>query len=398
MNHPAPASPPITALLRSKGKNTIGHETNLARSPIWQARALREEAETVVSPVLFGHPFRKVEGLCLTTGDQRLFAHLTTAFVRLGCPDTRQVPFSLGDAALTMRYETTGGRQRALIRASLGRLRSVTFESALRHPDGEETVLGWGLIDSYLVTTKGGGKGWVKLSETVAQLLREGSVTLLHAPTWEAICAEDDVAGRLWTFLESENIGGGWRYSLFRADRVDGGSGSSMPTIAEVLQLGWTSRKRRIAQRVREACSVVERHDPRYRLNLAAGSLPGSWVLTCTRSRTSRQDRRAPIPQEVVQAWRLAYHSHLPSRRQHQVLTELLERRTVEWIVSELQSGDDDPFDSMMQTDRDLSASDIVRARSEEESWAAAKERESSTAEQSLLDLLGEVRSHLYRD
>jgi hypothetical protein len=154
-----PSSPPITTLLLSKGRNTLGHETNLARSPIWHARPRAPEDDTVVAPVLFGHPFRNVEGRPLTTTDQRLFAHLTTTYVRLGCPADRQVPFSLSEAAGALGHEVLGGKQRSLVRASLGRLRSATFESAIRHADGHETVLGWGLIDSYLVTTKGNGKG-----------------------------------------------------------------------------------------------------------------------------------------------------------------------------------------------------------------------------------------------
>ena len=153
MNNLSPASPPISATLLSKGKHTIGHETNLCRAPIWHTRPHSNDDDTVVSPVLFGHPFRKVEGHCLTTTDQRLFAQLTTTYVRSGCPDSRQVPFSLGDAATTMGHDVLGGRQRSLIRWSLGRLRSVTFESAMRHPDGNQTVLGWGLIDLWVPRT-----------------------------------------------------------------------------------------------------------------------------------------------------------------------------------------------------------------------------------------------------
>ncbi len=232
MNESCSSLPFISTSLLSKGKNTIGHETNLARSPIWHARPRGTDDDTVVPLFLFGHPFRKVEGRSLATTDQRLFAHLTTAYVRSGCPESRQVPFSLSGASAFLGYETAGGRQRSLVRCSLGRLRSVTFEFALRHPDGHETVIGWGLIDGHLVTTRGGGKGWVKISEAVAHLLQEGSVTYLHAPTWDAIRSEDEVAGRLWSFLESERIGKAWRYPLLSSEH-------SAPTlsIADVLQL-----------------------------------------------------------------------------------------------------------------------------------------------------------------
>ena len=200
MNTVEQSVPAITKVLLSKGRKTIGHETNLSRSPLWNARQRPAPDSTIFSPMLYGHAFRQVEGHPLTTTDQRLFAYLTTAFVRAGCPADRRVPFSLGDAALTLGHADLGGKQRALVRGSLARLRSVTIESAVRHPDGHETVLGWGLIDSYLVTTGGLGTGWIVLGEPISRLLAEGSVTFLHAPTWEAICAQDELAGRLLEF------------------------------------------------------------------------------------------------------------------------------------------------------------------------------------------------------
>ncbi len=62
MNEAQPAVPAITTLLLSKGKNTIGHETNLSRSPLWSARKQMAPDETVVSPMLYGHAFLQVEG------------------------------------------------------------------------------------------------------------------------------------------------------------------------------------------------------------------------------------------------------------------------------------------------------------------------------------------------
>lgn len=40
--------PQITTQLLGKGKNTIGHETNLARSPIWRSRLHSDPDETMV--------------------------------------------------------------------------------------------------------------------------------------------------------------------------------------------------------------------------------------------------------------------------------------------------------------------------------------------------------------
>ena len=396
MNDSCSSLPVITTSLLSKGKNTIGHETNLARTPIWHARPRGTTDDTVVSLFLFGHPFRKVEGRNLTTTDQRLFAHLTTVYVRSGCPDTRQVPFSLSEASELLGYETAGGRQRALVRAALGRLRSVTFESALRHPDGHETIIGWGLIDGYLVTTRGGGKGWVKISEPVAHLLREGSVTYLHAPTWDAIRSEDEVAGRLWSFLESERIGKGWRYPLLRGDEATSRTSPTTLAIADVLRLNWASRPRRIAQRVREACDVVERHDRRYHLRLTAGHSRGSWVLTCSRSQAVHTTT-TETPDAIIRVWREAHQSRLPSIKQRAILNELLTRRPVSWIVEHLQRGKqaDNPFGSLLAADRERSASDLAAARHVEEEWERAKQQESSTGEQSLMELIGSVKRNL---
>lgn len=390
MNHVQQSVPAITASLRSKGRNTVGHETNLARSPIWQSRSRPGEDETIVTPLLFGHPFRKVEGHALTTSDQRLFAHLTTSFVRSGCPDARQVAFSLGEAATAVGYEALGGRQRSLMRASLSRLRSVTFESALRHPDGSENILGWGLIDTYLVTSSGGGKGWVKISEPVAHLLREGSVTFLHAPTWEAICREDEVAGRLWSFLESESIGPAWRYSLFAPEAMP--RKATVPAIADILQLRWSSRKR-VAKRIREACAVIEAHDRRYRLSIATGKGGGAWVLTCSRTRSPRVARGDSIPAEVMTTWRRVHRSHLPSQRQRAILFEILGRHSAGWVVEQLRDGATaDPFAYLLSADRASSRHALTTARDAELRWEQVKAEESAQGEQSLADLIGRVR------
>ena len=395
MNEPLTTPPTITTTILAKGRSTLGHETNLARAPIWHARPRSADGETVVTPILFGHPFCKVEGRTLTTTDQRLFAHLTTSYIRTGCPASRQVPFSLGDAASAVGHEMLGGKQRSLVRASLGRLRSVTFESALRHADGNETVLGWGLIDSYLVTTRGGGKGWVTLSEAVASLLQEGSVTFLHAPTWEAICAEDEVAGRLWSFLESENLGRGWRYSLFGSSQRSMTT-SSVPAISDVLTLNWASR-RKVAQRIGEACAVVMTHDKRYRLEIAPAKARGNWNLVCSWSRErALKSTGQSLPQTVVHAWRRAYRSQLPSVRQRSVLGELLTRHSPEWVADVLSEETGcDSLRHLLDQDRLVSDQRLSAARQEEQHWEVEKQRQSSEAARSLAELIAEVKGHV---
>lgn len=215
-SHQAPVfDPPITLALRKKGPKTLGHETNLARAPMWAVEDRPMQGDLLAPSILYGRPFRIAAGRRPTTADQRLYAELTTIYVREGCQDHRRVPFSLGWAARLLGHEN-GGRQRQLVRRSLARLRSLTLECALRDSSGE-TVLGFGLLDRYLTTERGGGQGWGVLSEEVAHLLRQGSVTYLNAPTWDAIRADDELAGLLWTFLEAWRIGSGFNYQLFAA-------------------------------------------------------------------------------------------------------------------------------------------------------------------------------------
>lgn len=385
-------TPPVTSLLLSKGKNTVGHETNLARSPLWNLRKRAAHSDTVVSPVLYGRPFRQAAGARLTTADQQLFAHLTTMFVRAGCPDDRRVPFSLGDAAIALGYDDRGGKQRNLVRQSLARLGSVMLESAVRHPDGHETVLGWGLIDSYLISTRGGGKGWVMVSEAVSVLLREGSVTFLHAPTWKAITDEDEVAGRLWSFLESENLGPGWRYPLFPPD--DPGMGAraqTMPTISEIVMLRWASRGE-IAKRIRQACTVIQAHDRRYRLTITNGKTPGTWILQCSRTcQPAARTGEGGLPEPLRRAWRTAYRSHLPSARQRTVLLELLERHASTWITECLLNAHAlgiDPLRHIIEQDRLISDQRLALAKATEDRWDEEKQRMNGEAERSLAELL----------
>jgi hypothetical protein len=390
MTQTASALPDITALLVSKGRNTVGHETNLARSPLWNMRKRVAHVETVVSPDLYGHPFRQVAGSHLTTSDQYLFAYLTTMFLRAGCPDGRRVPFSLGDAVIALGYDDLGGKQRKLVRKSLARLGSVVLESAVRYPDGHETVIGWRLIDNYVITTRGGGRGWVGISDAVGELLASGSVTFLHAPTWRAIRDDDEVAGRLWSFLESESIGRGWRYPLFRSDRE--AAPRSLPSIAEVLQLDWSNRPK-IAHRLREACRVIEAHDTRYRLTITTGRGEGSWILTCARGNPVSRTDPDVLPNAILKAWRQAFRSHLPSHRQEAVLKELLTRRSPEWIAAQLADAQGDPFRALLDADSGQSKAALQAARQEEEDWDVTKSRESAGAEQSLAELLAAVRS-----
>lgn len=176
--------------LRTKGPDTVAHETNLARAPVWNARTPVAPDQLVTISVLYGQPFQQKGGQPLTAADQRWFAELTNRWVREGCSADLRVAFSLREAAEILGYKGGGGRQLQLISSSLVRLRSATFVSALRRPDGTEKRTTWGLIDlaQAIEPRSGPGRGWAELNRHMAALLQEGSVTYLHAPlVWDSL-------------------------------------------------------------------------------------------------------------------------------------------------------------------------------------------------------------------
>jgi len=391
---PAVEPPPVSAALRRLGPRTLGHETNLARAPLWDARARPVQLSLVAPTVLYGQQFRQVAGARLTVTDQRLFAELTTRFVRDDCPETRRVPFSLGEAARLLGHESLGGKQRQIVKQSLARMRSVTVESALRSPDGHETVIGWGLIDRYLTTTRGGGRGSAKLSEEVAALLRAGSVTYLHAPTWDAIAAADEIAGRLWAFLEAENLGSGWRYQLFAAAPDGIAEDRNMPAIAELLRLDWAQRKK-VAWRVKQACAVICDIDPRYRLELIKSKAVGMWRLDAARQRreaaAGSRRRAARLPDIVLAAWRRRYRAHLPSRKQLDVLADVIARHDSDWVAATLSEAEDDAFSHLLACDRAV-VGHRLREADERERRHAAEKRANAEEIASIRAMLAHLR------
>ena len=54
------SSPPAAAALRAKGPHTLGHETNLARAPAWDARRRPVQLDLMTPSVLYGRRFHQV--------------------------------------------------------------------------------------------------------------------------------------------------------------------------------------------------------------------------------------------------------------------------------------------------------------------------------------------------
>ena len=132
--------PHVTTELRSKGGETLGHETNLARAPMWAARASAKPVQLALLSgplVMHGVDFRQVEGPQLTVGDQRVVAELTTRYLRDGCPGDRRIAITLTETARALGYAggADSGRARQEAKRSLARIRSVTFSSSLSADD-----------------------------------------------------------------------------------------------------------------------------------------------------------------------------------------------------------------------------------------------------------------------
>ena len=387
---PEPIEPPaITRRLREKGQETLGHETNLARAPLWDVRARPLQLDLIAPTVLYGRQFRQVAGKTLTVADQRLYAELTTRYVREGCPANRRVAISLGDAARVLGHPSLGGETRRLIRDSLLRLKSVVVESALRDTDGTEELMGWGLIDWYRTTTRGGGRGSVAISEQIAYLLQRGSVTYLHAPTWDAIAARDQVAARLWSFFEAENLMTLRRYQLFAAAPGRIAEERNLPAIADLLRLDWSGRSQ-VAKRVRRALAVVAATDSRYQLDLIKGRLTGMWRVEAVRTKYLGGKPREALPPGVMAAWRGAYNQRRPSKKQVEILNEVIERRGSLWVATRLAGDYPDPFAALLELEQAQRGADHQAIIARERAWEQQKRGHSQDASR-LADLLGDI-------
>jgi len=243
--------------------------------------------QLVTISVLYGQPFQQKGGQPLTAADQRWFAELTNRWVREGCSAYLRVAFSLREAAEILGYKGGGGRQLQLISASLVRLRSATFVSALRRSDGTERRTTWGLIDlaQAIEPRSGPGRGWAELNRHMAALLQEGSVTYLHAPTWDQLRARDELAARLWVFLEAERLPVDehcWRYPFFAASQDHA---AELPAIAQLLGLQDWAMRYRAVERARRAAEAIVEIDPRYGLEIPRGAQRGTWRLEARRRR-----------------------------------------------------------------------------------------------------------------
>jgi hypothetical protein len=248
-------------------------ETNLARMPL---------VGFVTAKWLHSQDL-KVEFLKgdLTGNDVKLIVLLQSAFDRWGT--SNKIRFTLAQA------ESQWGVNHELVKSSLRRLKGVSIETqAIRNDPRSEVGIsltaGFGLIDSWKVVSRGRVGGVeVEINGVIAALLRRGSLTLLDKTIFFALAGEDQIAARLWIFLETQSSHS-WKYGLFAASPFEA---REVAPLADLLGLK-NARRGRVVKRIREAAEVVARNDPGYALEVVPSPERGMFTLHVRRLKQSR--------------------------------------------------------------------------------------------------------------
>lgn len=390
--------PEITRRLRGLGSDTLAHETNLARAPMWYPAVRGPVAENPTTTQLWlaGHVFRQVAGPRLTVLDQRVFSDLLTRWALGGCEPSLRVTYSLGAAARAAGL-VAGGKTSAQMRQALRRLRSVTIESGpLRLGKGTIVVEGWGLISHYHIVLGDhetpGERGWVELDPTVATLAEAENVTFLSAATWSEIGAADEIAARLWVLLESEDLTRPRRFRLFEGGEQPG----ELSALADLLGIGGWGRQRKVVERIRRAADVISSHDHRYQLTVGHSDR-GRWNLAAARCKAAPAlvlgGASAPVlPAAVAMAWRAASPGRDPSSKQRELLAAWSLLRGEDWVAAAMTAPD--PIESV----RAAITARETEIRRDEEAVAAMKqaERDGAAMVTERLRELGLWRSGLF--
>jgi hypothetical protein len=219
-----------------------------------------------------------------------LLANLMTRYKWAGCPKDQLVRVGPAEAARWAGYAGQGGNARKLVAQALLRLTAPKLRSTVRVPrDGDREVT-WGLLDHADLPN-------IKLSRVVAKLVRLGSVTRLHEPTYRSILERDELAARLWTYLEAEQLrtGRAWLYSLFAAVEAEPYPKRYMPALSDLLRLE-PRRRRDLAERLRSAAKVIVEEDHRYTLTIVRSPRRGMWRLEAKRGQYKDATRLSEGP------------------------------------------------------------------------------------------------------
>ena len=292
-------APSAAALALARMPKDIAMEKNLARAPIFAApRTMNSKTsgwETVGS--LAKRDFCVFEPYGpLQTRDALLISHVIDQYASADCPGDRLVEMSQNEAARFSGYRSEGGKQRRLIQGALLRMRSTTFQH-YREKDGRSESLTWGLVDwAEFHGTPAGSGVTIRVSEQLAALVCEGSLTYLNAETFAKLVDRNGYAARLWVFLESEKLprldSGPFSYQLFSAPTGQEPKPSHVPALADLLRIGYWKNRSRVVQEITKAASVLCELDPRYTLSVESARGTGMYCLRAKCGAGARSGRR----------------------------------------------------------------------------------------------------------
>jgi len=271
--------------------HAIGLPLEVARAPVFAAGGSPRgnvQLSLITVGSLHYQPFNVLEPKGpMTVRDALLLAHITRRYVVAGCPADRWVHLSLNEAARLAGYRGSGVIPRNYVRAAHARMRSTTYQGTVRDADGSLHSLTWGVIDlarTFEPKAAGEeGRASVKLNEAFANLVKGGALAYLDEATFARLVRRDELAARLWVFLEAETLPKPRSYSLFSAPDGEPERERDTPAIADQLRMrGWKAR-RRIAARVKDAAAAIVDEDSAYSLVVEHAKQATMWNLTAAR-------------------------------------------------------------------------------------------------------------------
>lgn len=230
----------------------------------------------------------------LVVRDAMLCGEIQGRFNDADQPEDRWVRLSLNAAAQAMGYRGSGGNQRRSARQALERLAATTLHWREAHEDSILSLT-WRPLEAVHMSGDGLDEGYVRLSQTSADLVSDGYLHYLNPGLCRALVAADEIAARLWMMLECERLAEKPHfYSVFRSPAGEARKHSDAIFISEVTGLDRRANRRDVAHRLGEALVVIERLDAgRYELSLRHGAAAGMYTLQVRRHRRERPRRNA---------------------------------------------------------------------------------------------------------
>lgn len=281
-------------------------EVTLARLPIWvpAGTQLRGHDDWCTVGSLFGEWVEVREPFGpLTMRDAALASHLQRSFLNDGCPESNEVVTSLGKAAQLSGQASKGGWQREQARKSFERLHATEVRSVVGVDDPE--VREWRILTGP-GTVGSDGMVRVQLGPELAEQLRKDLCTYLDRQVLHDLLALDELAARLWVFLESETFPRTWQYLLYSNLPGRPEKQRPVPAIVDILRVAHQRRRSNVRERIARAAKNIERIDSRYQLDIEPASRRGKtpqgmWNLKVrkTKAHEPQQEARRSGQQEA---------------------------------------------------------------------------------------------------